>query len=143
MNAQAYFDQLIGVSEQLVAVLNEESQSIRARKITNLSNIQNEKTRLSSLYEQHIQRLGENPDLIDQAAEQQRLRLKELAHDFEDAARENIKTLKAAYDTGTRVLDAIKAAIEEETKQATSYTHGGRKPSKKKDAVSISLDETL
>ncbi len=145
MNAEYYFDQLIGVSEKLIDILSVESNLIREREIENLHNLQEEKTRLSFEYEKQVSVLGEQPELIDYANPTQKERLKSLAIDFEEAAKENLKVLKAAHESGNRVLIAIKNAALEMQSNGKGYTQNGASTNTAQTSqnVSVSINEKL
>jgi len=144
-NTQIYFDQLIGVSERLVALLHQENDLLKQRKVTALSDLQQEKAKLGFIYETQMKRLQDNPELVETAAADQKVKLKELAYDFEDAAKTNLKRLKAAHETGGRVLNAIRAAVKEQTNPATGYTAAGATPGTKPtlNGTAMSLDQQL
>jgi len=145
MDTQRYLDNLIKTTDSLIGVLETETACVKARESDKIRSIYSEKIRLSYLYEEHMKVLAESPDLIKAASPEQKEKLEELAYAFEEAARENLKMLKAAHETGQKVLDVIRKAVEESQENVHGYAGNGAGTCSKADGrnLALSLDESL
>lgn len=136
---------LAGTTEQLIRILETENAFLRERQYTRIDSVQPEKARLSFSYESQIKLLRENPSLAKNMSQEDKILLGELAVRLDAAGTENFKLLEAARHVNLRIMEAIRDAAIEQTKQNLGYGNikSPINPRGRDQAVSVSLNQTF
>ena len=149
MSAQApeSFEILITAASRLIVLMNKEVELLRAMRVGEISDLQQEKQELTVLYEEALQMLAAEPDLLEAMEPALRTELAELAIKFDAAVNENTRALNAVKASHDQLLQAIVDAVSENRAKQKAYTASGAldDPRKCRNAptLSLTLDQRL
>ncbi len=138
---------LIRVTSRLIGVLNSEVEMLRAMRVNEIEELQEEKRDLTILYEETIRSLAAQPEALAALERALRTELSELAGRFDNALAENARALNAVRDSHDRLLKAIVDAVSENRAKEKGYTRDGKLSDQQKgrtaQSLSLSVDRQL
>jgi len=137
----------IRVTSRLIGVLNSEVEMLRAMRVSEIENLQEEKRDLTILYEETIRSLAAQPDALAVVEPALRMELSDLAGRFDNAVAENARALNAVRDSHDRLLKSIVDAVSENRAKEKGYTRDGKLSDQRKgrtsQSLSLSVDRQL
>ena len=141
------FETLVMAASRLIVVMNHEVELLRAMRVGEISALQQEKQELTALYEDALQTLSGEPELLEALEPAMRAELAELATRFDEAVCENTRALTAVKISHDQLLRAIVDAVSENRSRQKAYTAQGAldNPRKGRNAptLSLTLDQRL
>ncbi len=145
MDATKRVNDLIVVTERLIAVLDQENEILTERRYSELNVILDQKATIGRVYESRVMGFSENVECLEEVDEDLRDRLKELAHKVDERMAENTQMLKIAIIASRRVVDLIAEAVRTSAPTAGTYSSKGGQSgiAAKPEDMSLSLNETL
>ena len=142
-----HFQTLVTATSRLIVLMDHEVELLRAMRVSEISDLQTEKQELTVLYEEALQMLADNPELLEAMEPALRSELTELAMRFDAAVCENTKALNAVKSSHDQLLQAIVDAVSENRSRQKAYTAEGAldNPRKSRTAptLSLTLDQRL
>jgi hypothetical protein len=102
---------LVAVIGRLIAVMDKETELLRAMRSDQIGELQPEKTRLAGLYVGMVKDIRKHPELLAAIDQAVRGELAEAMTRFDKAAADNERAINAARSANERVLKAIVAAV--------------------------------
>ena len=142
-----HFETLILAVSRLIFLMNHEVELLRAMRVGEISALQKEKTELTVLYEDALQMLSAEPELLEAMEPALRTELTELATQFDAAVCENTRALNAVKTSHDQLLQSIVDAVSENRSKQLAYTAQGAldNPRKGRNAppLSLTLDQRL
>jgi hypothetical protein len=147
MDPEKRMADLISVTSRLVDILERENEILRDRRHNDLSDLLDEKETIGRVYQARIMGLQEDPGQLKDVDEDERMKLKELAHKVDGLVAENARMLEAAMYASKRIVEMVADAVRDSTNTSGTYSQKGstQMPAGKSEARSgaISLDQTL
>jgi hypothetical protein len=142
-----HFEVLILAASRLIVLMNHEVELLRAMRVGEIRDLQTEKQELTVLYEDALQMLSAEPELLEAMEPAMRTELTELAARFDEAVCENTRALNAVKASHDQLLQAIVDAVSENRSKQKAYTAQGAldNPRKGRNAptLSLTLDQRL
>lgn len=115
--------QLLSITSQLIACMEQEVALIQAHEPENIEQLQNHKSAFVNSYKAWASALKKGDRLhLDPQLKQE---LMEATARCEAAIQHNMRALKAMRDISEKVLQTIISSIEEERTQVASYNRSG------------------
>jgi len=110
-----------------------------------LSIILDEKETIARVYQARIMGLEENPELLDNASDEERQVLVDLANKADTLMAKNAQMLEIAISVSRRVVDLVAEAVAEAAPKAGVYSAKGNtvKPRNDSGNMTLSFNETL
>lgn len=140
-------ERLIHVASQLVEIMSREVALLRAMRVVEIGDLQQEKLELTSEYEGAIAALAEEPELLQAMEPALRSELAEIAARFDAAVDENARALTAVKESHDRLLQAIVDAVAEERSRQKAYTAKGAldnpRSTRCAPPISLTVDQRL
>ncbi|MBL6934224.1 MAG: flagellar export chaperone FlgN [Alphaproteobacteria bacterium] len=135
---------LIHVTGQLNALLAQENDILKARRLGEIQGLQKEKSALGSAYENLMRDLISDRDRLAKIAPALRAELTEKTHAFNELAQENGRRIRAAQEINDNIIQIIANAATKEQRDTNLYSRKGKvtQPEDGK-VVSMSVNETL
>ncbi|OKH89022.1 hypothetical protein [Thalassospira sp. TSL5-1] len=153
MTTEEMVIELKSVTYDLISLLERETDGMRTLDTAEYDRFVSEKSALSMQYEQLTQQLRSRAEELKALPEEEKDELRDLHALFQDAAKRNMRALKAAEITNQRMIDTIVKAVKSQAnEQVTTYNRGGYVNSpaargyntgKSRSTLSISLNETF
>ena len=147
MDPEKRMADLISVTSRLVDILERENEILRDRRHNDLSDLLDEKETIGRVYQARIMGLQEDSGQLKDVDEDERMKLKELAHKVDGLVAENARMLEAAMYASKRIVEMVADAVRDSTNTSGTYSQKGstQMPAGKSEARSgaISLDQTL
>ncbi len=138
---------LILAASRLIVLMNHEVELLRAMRVGEISELQKEKQELTVLYEDALQMLSVEPELLEAMEPALRTELTELATRFDAAVCENTRALNAVKASHDQLLQAIVDAVSENRSKQKAYTAQGALDNSLKGrnapTLSLTLDQRL
>ncbi len=141
-DANGRVEQLILLTDHLTGIMRREIATLAARRPSELSSIQAEKSRLAASYTREAEALGRDNAVLAVARAELKSLLKERTREF----REVLDTLNAALTRRRRVSEGIVRAIAEEvnaTRNPPTYGKNWKPPAQPARAIPITLDQRV
>jgi flagellar biosynthesis/type III secretory pathway chaperone len=136
---------LVQITNRLSDLLERESALLRARKLTEMESVRQEKFTLSSAYETNVRALRSQPEMLAEATPETRQQIKAAFDRFEKALALNERSLRAAKEVSDRVLRAIADEVGRKRSENLAYSpngHASAQPTANVSApVSVAVDE--
>lgn len=120
-------ENLIDITHRLSDVLSNEIALLNARKINEISALQDDKFRLSDAYAARIHEIESNREIYKQLAPRLKQRLQEATRNFQDIVQQNMRTVMAKQQANGKVVEAIVSAIRDQSTPHTPYTKNGQR----------------
>ena len=153
MTTEQMVIELKSVTFDLISLLERETEGMRTLETAEYDRFVAEKSALSMQYEQLVLELRTRAEDLKNMPEDEKVELRELQARFQEAAKRNMRALKAAEITNQRMIDTIVRAVKSRAnEQVTTYNRGGYVNSpvdrgynttKNRGTLSISLNETF
>jgi hypothetical protein len=89
------FESLVSAASRLIVLMNHEVELLRAMRVGEISALQQEKQELTVLYEDALQSLSGDPEVLEALEPAMRAELTNLAAQFDEAVCENTRALTA------------------------------------------------
>ena len=122
VNPHQTIEMFTGTMEDLMAVMSYEITLVKARRYSELKQVQRKKNRLSESYQHQQTVLQENPDLLATLAPEERDGLRQKFAQFREILADNMLAIRAAHDATEKVSkrwsQILKSAMELATKAA-------------------------
>lgn len=145
--ATGTIETLIRVTSRLIGVLNHEVEMLRAMRIQEIEKLQDEKSMLTTAYENCVRALKADPSALAALEPALRQELDALARRFDDALSDNARALNAVRESHDRLLAAIVDAVASERASRKGYGANGafdrRRNSRSAPTLSLSFDQRL
>lgn len=142
-----HFDTLMISASRLIVLMNHEVALLRTMRVGDIAALQTEKQELTILYEDALQMLSAEPELLEAMEPAMRSELTDLATRFDAAVGENTRALNAVKASHDQLLQAIVDSISENRAKQRAYTAQGALDHPRKGrnapALSLSLDRQL
>ena len=106
-NPHQIIEMFTGTMEDLMAVMSYEITLVKARRYSELKQVQRKKNRLSDSYQHQQAVLQENPDLLATLAPEDRDGLRKRFAQFREILADNMLTIRAAHDATEKVIQAV------------------------------------
>ena len=147
MDPEKRMADLISVTSRLVDILERENEILKDRRHNDLADLLDEKETIGRVYQARIMGLQEDPEQLKDVDEDERMKLKELAHKVDELVAENARMLEAAMYASKRIVEMVADAVRDSTNTSGTYSQKGstQMPVGKSEARggAISLDQTL
>jgi Lon protease-like protein len=147
MDSAARMRDLIVIAGRLITLVTEETRLLETYQANDITNLQDEKMRLSRLYTGLVRDLKKDPELLAAVEKAVRDELSEVLHRFEAAAEANVKALSLARAANERVMRAIIEAASAQQNTVTGYSRAGTLPPPSRAAaarpLSLSVNQRL
>jgi hypothetical protein len=114
-------ESLIRVTSRLIGVLDHEVEMLRAMRVTEIEQMQDEKMALTIAYEECVRSLADDTAVLEAMEPAMRQELGALAARFDDALAENARALNAVRDSHDRLLKAIVDAVADKRARHKGY----------------------
>ena len=111
---------LNAIADELLAVLQQENQSLKRMDLKQLGDIVSRKVQLAGLFAAGMRQFAQNDNIPQADGGAGRARLISIARDVNAAAAENEIALRGARDANQALLDAVIETIDRQR----SVTHG-------------------
>ncbi len=136
---------LVNVTTRLIDVLERENELLRERRYNELNLILDEKETIARVYQARIMGLEENPDVLNDATEEDRGHLRELAQKVDTLMAQNARMLEVAMVVSKRIVDLVAEAVKDAQPTSGAYSKKGSTvgAAQKGGSMSLSLNETL
>lgn len=146
-NATSNIEALIRVTGRLIGVLNHEVEMLRVMRISEIEELQDEKSALTLAYENCVRALQADPSALAAVEPALRQELDALARRFDDALSDNARALNAVRESHDRLLAAIVEAVASKRASQKGYGANGsfdrRRNSRTAPALSLTFDQRL
>ena len=145
MDSTKRINDLIVVTERLIAILDKEKEILEERRYSELAAILDQKATIGRVYESRVMGFAENVGELHDVDDELRDHLSELANTVDERMAENTQMLKVAIIASRRVVELIADAVQSTAPTAGTYSSRGNRagmPPKPAD-MSLSLNETL
>jgi len=140
-------DNLIVMTDRLSQLMEQEVELLRGRRVDDVKALQTNKESLANLYQRIITDLQQNPAALDELDDLRRERLKQAAARLQGAATGNAIALRSAIEANHQLMEAIAAAIRDQSNEHAPYMANGRvahgNGAQAKQNLSVSLNDTL
>lgn len=140
-------DNLIHMTDRLSQLMEQEVDLLRGRRARDVQALQTDKESLASLYQRIITDLQQNPAALEGLDDHRRERLKYAAARLQGAATGNAIALRSAIEANRQLIEAIAAAIRNQSNANAPYMANGRvahgNGAQTKQNLSVSLNDTL
>lgn len=139
-------DEIVDVAQHLAKLLERENQALSQRRPADVAGLQDEKTKLSKLYDSHLQALAKAPDLLAKVRPERREALKALAKKLDGLVAANGRLLKSSIEANQRVLKAVIETAKRLQNRGAVYSRDGQiggSAAKGLRTVSVSVNQTL
>ena len=104
MDTRATLEAFVETMSALMAVLGEETELLKEKRLKDMRTIQNRKSQLSREYAQHQETVYRNPALLRTLSEGERSDLRALYKRVRTILSDNMLALRAAHDSTDRVI---------------------------------------
>jgi flagellar biosynthesis/type III secretory pathway chaperone len=102
-----FFDDLFQIADTLLTVIHQETQALKARRVSAVAELGEVKGQLAAAFSQGLWRLKQNLTAVGQTDAGLRQRLAAMTEALRKAAGENALMLLAARDANQRLLDVV------------------------------------
>jgi len=147
MDPEKRMADLISVTGRLVDILERENEILKDRRHNDLADLLDEKETIGRVYQARIMGLQEDPGQLRDVDEDERIKLKDLAHKVDQLVAENARMLEAAMYASKRIVEMVADAVRDSTNTSGTYSQKGstQMPAGKSESRggAISLDQTL
>lgn len=138
---------LIRVTSRLIGVLNHEVEMLRAMRIQEIEKLQDEKSMLTTAYENCVRALKADPSALAALEPALRQELDALARRFDDALSDNARALNVVRESHDRLLAAIVDAVASKRASQKGYGANGsfdqRRTGRTAPTLSLNFDQRL
>ena len=138
---------LTTAASRLIFLMNHEVELLRAMRVGEISALQTEKRELTALYEDAMQALSAEPEIVEAIEPALQEELTDLALKFDAAVSENTRALDAVKASHDHLLQTIVDAVAENRSRQKAYTCQGSldNPRRGRNAqtLSLTLDQQL
>lgn len=129
--------QLIALTEQLTARLQNEAEAFDSKRLDAFASGQEETGRLANLYRRETARVKADPALLAGAPADLRKRLADVTRAFEQALSRHAVALDGARRLTEGLVQAVAAEVAASRAQSSAYGPGARPPSGDARAVTL------
>ncbi|MBI4966810.1 MAG: flagellar export chaperone FlgN [Rhodospirillales bacterium] len=139
-------DEIFDVAQHLAKLLERENQALGQRRPAEVAGLQDEKAKLTKLYDSHLQALAKAPDLLAKVRPERREALKALAKKLDGLVAVNGRLLKSSIEANQRVLKAVIETAKRLQNRGAVYSRDGQiggTAAKGLRTVSVSVNQTL
>jgi flagellar biosynthesis/type III secretory pathway chaperone len=140
-------DNLIHMSDRLSQLMEQEIELLRSRRASDIQAMQSDKESLAGVYQRVISDLQQNPSALEGIDDPRRERLKHAAARLQGAATGNAIALRSAIEANHQLIEAIAAAIRDQSNEYAPYMANGRvahgSGASTRQNLSVSLNDTL
>ena len=138
---------LIGLCSGLIALLDKETQHLKAMKPREIEGLLDQKSALALGYQQQVKHLAEDPVCLQAVEPVLRQELQEAMHKVQTEVARNARALEAARLANEKMLQAIVSAVSEKKGAVATYGSNGEASSADRDGagapVTLSVDQRL
>jgi hypothetical protein len=146
MNQANLIDSLTQVTARLGEVVLAENEILRTRRPRELAAWQEEKQRLTGVYEHHMSALKANPALMKQASKDEIDALKAATRGFREALGEHRRLVQSAKSVTERLIQSISNEVAKRQRPVARYDTTGAMPAPLAAArgpVSLALNQVV
>lgn len=148
MTVESQLESLIEVASELIELMEAETALLRGMDVKGIGPMQEDKMRLTGLYEERARRLAAVPRAIQELPSETKERFGELMVRFKRTAGENELALLAARQAHDTLFEAVIHAAEKQRREGAGYGGDGASASGGKSAkggkpLSLSLNREL
>jgi hypothetical protein len=143
MDSAARMRDLIVVAGRLITLVTEETRLLESYQANDISQLQDEKARLSRVYVGLVRDLSRDPELLAAVEKAVREELTEVLHRFEAAAEANTNALNTARAANERVMRAIVDAAAAQQTTIAGYSRTGTPAAPSRAAAARPLSMTV
>lgn len=137
-------ERVLSVSEQLTDVIRRESELLESNQPLSISELQEEKIRLSNEYAMDIQAISLRKELIDRAPAEKINRLKTAMTALNTALERNGNLLLAAKSVSERILKSVADTVNEHKAPSLGYGRNASMSNKASSrSAAIALDSRV
>ncbi len=139
-------DNLIHMTDRLSQLMEQEVELLRSRRASDIRALQSDKESLAAVYQRVINDLEQNPDALEGIDDLRRQRLSQAVTRLQNAATGNAIALRSSIEANHQMMEAIAAAIREQSTADAPYMANGRIANgggPAKQNLSVSLNDTL
>ena len=137
-------ERVLSVSEQLTDVIRRESELLESNQPLSISELQEEKIRLSNEYAMDIQAISLRKELIDRAPAEKINRLKTAMTTLNTTLERNGQLLLAAKSVSERILKSVADTMNEHKAPSLGYGRNAAMTSKTANrSAAIALDSRV
>lgn len=124
MLANLSVDELLRTTQRLTDIMTEESELLKAMRVSELPRLQEEKLRLAGVLELYQEQLARDPGFVKQASDQTREDLLFMTDDLAFVVEENFRQVSAVKAVNARVMQAIMEVVSEQHRPSTYSRYG-------------------
>lgn len=125
MNATSQIDTLIELSGRLARLLESESEHLRAMRLSDLAELQEEKAKLAAAYAGAFESVRDNPSAVREAEAGLRAALKDATGGLRETIGANVRAITAAKTINERLVRALSEAVASTLMPLAAYTATG------------------
>ncbi len=122
MDPEKRMADLISVTGRLVDILERENEILKDRRHNDLADLLDEKETIGRVYQARIMGLQEDPGQLRDVDEDERIKLKDLAHKVDQLVAENARMLEAAMYASKRIVEMVADAVRDSTNTSGTYS---------------------
>ena len=135
---------LIATVSELVALMDQESNCLRAMRAREISGLQDRKTHLAAAYEASASALKSDREALETVDPILRQELSDVLERLGEVVRENEAALRAVTKANEKLMTAIVQSVRAEKTQQSGYTAIGASAGARLAApVSVQIDQTF
>ena len=134
---------LIATVSELVALMDQESASLRAMRAREIGKLQERKTHLTAAYEASTRALRSDPEALETIDPILRQELTDVLDRLGHVVRENEAALRAVTKANEKLMSAIVESVRTQQAQQSGYTAAGASMAKLAAPVSVQIDQTF
>jgi hypothetical protein len=147
MTTESYlpFDDLVWACTNLCELLEVENEALSRHDATTVRDLAENKAALARVYEQSVEPMNDDPELVDALDEDQRDELKALGGRLAQLVTDNVRMLRAEMECRERLIEAIANAAKNRATNSVAYSRAGafEIPTKSSDRPSVALNKTF
>lgn len=140
--AERCVSELIMLTARLAQVLAREADLLDEMKISRISELQDEKIRLTNALESIKKQLNKKPELLDEISDDQRDDLRQVITIFDEIMNENYSRLNTARLVNQKIIEAISEVVCESAKN-DMYDHKGTPNAHSTESISLTLNQRV
>jgi len=140
--AERCASELIMLTARLAQVLAREADLLAEMKISRITELQDEKIRLTNALESIKKQLNKEPELLDEISDEQREDLYQVITLFDEILNENYTRLNTARLVNQKIIEAISEVVCESAKN-DMYDHKGTANTHAAESISLTLNQRV
>ncbi len=140
--AERCASELIMLTARLAQVLAREADYLDEMKISRITELQDEKIRLTNALESIKKQINRNPEILEEISDDQREDLRQVITIFNEILDENYQRLTTARLVNQKVIEAVSEVVCD-TAKSDLYDHKGTANPNAVESISLTVNERV